>query len=500
MTTSPLPWLTLIVFWPLAATLGLPLAQGRAAGRVLALGATLMELGLAVAVTALYAGPGPGPLLTEQAAWLPGLGIHYLLVLDGLSLPFVILTAGIGVCCVLAAWRLPRERPALHHALVLASLATVQGIFLAGDLFLFMLFWEAQIIPVFFLIGLFGHGDRVRSALKFFLFSATGGLLLFLAVIALGLLSAQAGAGPDFSLTALARLHLPPATAGWLFAAFLAAFAIKIPLPPVHTWLPDAHTDAPTAGSLILAGLLLKTGGYGLIRLAMPLFPEASGAAAPLLIGLGLFGLFFASLVALAQEDVKRLIAYSSIGHMGLAVVGLASGNRLALAGAVILMLSHGLTTGALFALAGMIGDRLGSRRLDILGGLWNRAPGFGAAFLLAVLASAALPGLSGFVGEAMIVFGLFAVHPVAGVLALCGMVATLVYLLRLARDVLFGPSGSALPFPGLDVPESLLVAGLSLAMLVLGLFPDLVLGILTGPLGLIADRLAPALAVWPGP
>jgi NADH-quinone oxidoreductase subunit M len=499
MTTSPFPWLTCIVFWPLLAALALPLARDRTGCRVLALGATLVELGLTLALAALHAGPGPGALLTEEAAWMPALGIRYLLVLDGLSLPFVVLTAGIGVCCLLAAWNRPKERAWLHHALILASLTTVQGIFLAGDLFLFMLFWEAQIIPVFFLIGLFGHGNRERSALKFFLFSATGGLLLLLAVIGLGLFSAKAGA-PDFSFAALARLPLSREAAGWLFTGFLIAFAIKIPLPPVHTWLPDAHTDAPTAGSLILAGLLLKTGGYGLLRLALPLFPTAAGTAGPILAALGLFGLFYASFVALTQEDVKRLIAYSSIGHMGLAVVGLASGNRLALAGAVILMLSHGLTTGSLFALAGMIGDRLGSRRLDILGGLWNRAPGFGAAFLLTVLASAALPGLSGFVGEAMILFGLFASHPVVGVLALCGMVATLVYLLRLAKDVLFGPRRTSLPFPGLDKPELILIAGLSLAMLALGLFPNPILGWLHAPLGLIADRLAPVLTAWPGP
>lgn len=498
MVTASFPWLTGLIFWPLAAALVLPLIRDRRACRVTALAATLVELALAGAAVRLLP-TGTGGALVEEAAWLPGLGIRYRLVCDGLSLPFVVLTAGIGLCCLLAAWREPKERTWLHHALVLASLGTVQGIFLAGDVFLFMLFWEAQIIPVFFLIGLFGHGDRIRSAMKFFLFSATGGLLLFLAVVALGLLSAKATGRPDFSLPALAGLSLPTATAGWLFAGFAIAFAIKIPLPPLHTWLPDAHTDAPTAGSLILAGLLLKTGGYGLLRLALPLFPQAAGQAAPLLAGLGLFGLVFASLVALAQEDVKRLIAYSSIGHMGLAVAGAVSGNRLALAGSVILMLSHGLSTGALFALAGMIGDRLGTRRLDRLGGLWNRAPGFGAAFLLAVLASAALPGLSGFVGEILIVFGLLADHPWAGVAALCGMVATLAYLLRLARDVLFGPAGSDRPFPDLDPPEIVLVSLLSLAMLWLGLFPGPVLAVLKVPLGLIADRLAPALTAWPG-
>jgi NADH-quinone oxidoreductase subunit M len=391
------------------------------------------------------------------------------------------------------------KRPALYHALILASLATVQGVFLATDLFLFALFWEAQLVPVFFLIGVFGHGDSMRAAIKFFLFSAVGGLLMFLAVISLGIFAAESPDGPTFALFALTKLQLPVATGRWLFAAFVLSFAIKIPLVPVHLWLPDAHTEAPTAGSLILAGLLLKTGGYALIRFALPLFPEATAAFAPLLTFLGLLGLFYASAVALGQEDVKRLVAYSSIGHMGLAVAAIVAGNRLALGGAVLLMLSHGLTSGGLFSLAGMIGERMGSRRIDVLGGIWNKAPRFGATFLFCVLAAAALPGLSGFVGEAMIVFGLIKTHLVAGLFAIAGMVATLAYLLRLARDVLFGPSPSTAVFMDLSDRETVLVCSLVLAMLWLGLFPGPVLSLIAGPLDLIAGQVWPTTAPWLG-
>lgn len=491
-----LPWLTILVFWPLAAAAAMPLVRrSRQACRRFALGAALVELALAALVVLLFAAGRPELPVTEDVAWMPSLGIRYTLTCDGLSLVFVVLTAVIGVCCMLCSRNDDAKRPALYHALILASLATVQGVFMATDLFLFALFWEAQLIPVFFLIGIFGHGERMRVAIKFFLFSAVGGLLMFLAVITLGIFAAELPDGPSFALFDLTRLGLPVTTARWLFAAFTLSFAIKIPLVPVHMWLPDAHTEAPTAGSLILAGLLLKTGGYALIRFALPLFPEAVATFAPLLTVLGLAGLFYASIVALAQEDVKRLIAYSSIGHMGLAVAAIVSGSRLALGGAVVLMVSHALTSGGLFAQAGMIGERLGSRRFEVLGGIWNKAPGFGAAFLFCILAAAALPGLSGFVGEAMMIFGLFKVGVLAGCFAVAGMAATLVYLLRLARDTLFGPARSELPFPDFDARETALLVSLALAILWLGLFPGPVLELIKGPLDAIAGHVWPAAA-----
>ena len=489
-----LPWLTLLIFWPLLAALVLPALRGNpAACRRFALLAALGELALSLLAVCLFAGPVPDLPVIEDREWIPILGIRYSLSMDGLSLIFVVLTSLVGLCCTLASRHDDARRPALYHGLILASLTTVQGIFLASDLFLFALFWEAQLIPVFFLIGIFGHGERMRVAFKFFLFSATGGLLMFLAVVALGILAAGGPDGPTFALDALTRLELPRMVGRWLFAAFVLSFAIKIPLVPVHMWLPDAHTEAPTAGSLILAGLLLKTGGYALIRFGLPLFPEAAHYFAPLLTALGIIGLFYASAVALAQEDVKRLVAYSSIGHMGLAVAAIVSGSRLALGGAVILMVSHALASGGLFALAGGIGERLGSRRFDILGGLWNKAPRFGAAFLFCILASAALPGLSGFVGEAMIVFGLFTASPWIGGLAVAGMAVTLVYLLRLARDVLFGPARSPLPFADLDTRETALLCVLAVCMLLLGLFPGPVLALADGPLRLIAAHVWPA-------
>ena len=493
------PWLSLITFLPLACGLAvLALWRRPEASRTVCLAACLLELALTVA---LLFGVWPqaghsGWLLMEDTAWIPRFGIRYTMALDGLSLPFVALTALFGVLCVLVSWRQVENHVAAFHFFLLAALSGVMGVFLATDLFLFALFWEVQLIPVFFLIGVWGHGDRQRAAIKFFLFSATGGLLMFLAVIGLALTHSGNTGVLTFSLAALMEATVPHGLAVWLFAAFLLSFAIKVPLVPVHMWLPDAHTQAPTAGSLILAGLLLKTGGYALLRFAFPLFPSQAVAFAPLMAVLGLAGLFFASWVALAQEDMKRLVAYSSIAHMGLSVAGMAVFNGMAMAGSIVLMVCHALTTGGLFAMAGMVDERLHTRRLDSLGGLWSQAPRFGALFLLFAMASAALPGLANFVGEIMIIFGLFKSHPVWGCVAVGGMVLTLAYLLRLVRDTLFGPGRSPLPMADIGGREALVLIPLALAILAVGLHPAPLLAILAGPVSDLMGHIAPAAAV----
>ncbi len=497
------PWLSLITFLPLVCGLAvLALWRRPEASRVVCLAAALAELALtAVLLCGLWPQAAHGGwLLTEDAAWIPRFGIRYTLALDGLSLPFVALTALFGVLCVLVSWRQVEKHVAAFHFFLLAALSGVMGVFLATDLFLFALFWEVQLIPVFFLIGVWGHGDRQRAAIKFFLFSATGGLLMFLAVIGLALIHSGNTGVLTFSLAALMKASLPQATATWLFAAFLLSFAIKVPLVPVHMWLPDAHTQAPTAGSLILAGLLLKTGGYALLRFAFPLFPAQAVAFAPLLAGLGLAGLFFASWVALAQEDMKRLVAYSSIAHMGLTVAGMAVFNSLAMAGSIVLMVCHALTTGGLFAMAGMVDERLHTRKLDSLGGLWDQAPRFGALFLLFSMASAALPGLANFSGEIMIILGLFKAHPVWGGLAVAGMVLTLAYMLRLVQGTLFGPRHSPLPMADINLREALVLVPLALAVLALGLHPAPLLDILTAPVAALLGHIAPAAALAVGP
>jgi NADH-quinone oxidoreductase subunit M len=488
------PWLTVITFLPLVCGLAVLACRPRAA-RVLALAATLVELILVAALAfKVTAGTTPGGwLMVEDSAWIPAFGIRYTLALDGISLLFVALTAVFGVLCVLVSWNQVTKHVGAFHFAVLAALSAVYGVFLATDLFLFALFWEAQIIPLFFIIGIWGHGEKERAAIKFFLYSAAGGLLMFLAVIGLGLIHARATGTYSFALADLIGTAMAPRLGFWLFGAFVLSFAVKLPAVPVHMWLPDAHTQAPTAGSLILAALLLKTGGYALLRFAFPLFPAQAMASAPLLMVLGLAGLFFASWVALAQEDFKRLVAYSSISHMGLVLLGLAAGNELALTGAIILMVCHGLTTGGLFAMAGMVEERLGTRELARLGGLWGQAPVFGALMLIFALASAALPGLCNFVGEIMIVFGLFKSSILAGALAVVGMVLTLVYILRLARDTLFGPPRQGPAVADLGLREALVLVPLALLALAIGLHPGPITELIAAPVHHLVSQTATA-------
>ncbi|WP_243438480.1 complex I subunit 4 family protein [Fundidesulfovibrio soli] len=492
------PWLSLITFLPLGSgLLILGVRERPELCRKLGLAAALAELAVVLAAVAAAGQAGGSWLLVEDRAWIPGFAIRYTLAMDGLSQVFVCLTALFGVLGVLVSWRQVTERVGAFHFCLLAALSGVQGVFLATDLILFALFWEAQLIPVFFLIAVWGHGERRRAAVKFFLFSATGGLFMFLAVIVLSV--AHAG-GQSFALADLTGAQLPPGLGAWLFAAFLLSFAVKIPLVPIHIWLPDAHTQAPTAGSLILAGLLLKTGGYALMRFAFPLFPAQAAACAPLLVALGLAGVFFASLMALVQDDLKRLVAYSSIAHMGLTVAGIASLTGLGMTGAVVLMVCHALTTGGLFASAGMVDERLATRSLKSLGGLWDQAPLFGSLFLVFSLASAALPGLGNFVGEIMIVFGLFKVHALAGAAAVAGMAVTLIYLLRMNRDTLFGPRRSELPMTDVGLREALVLVPLALAVLLVGLHPAPLQDLIAGPIHNLLIHLPqfPALGVRP--
>jgi NADH-quinone oxidoreductase subunit M len=368
------------------------------------------------------------------------------------------------------------------HFCLLLTLTGVVGVFLAADLFLFYLFWELQIIPMFFLIGVWGHENRVPATIKFVLFSMAGSLVMLGALIGLYATHGIQTGDYTFSLAQLMETRLPPGTQLWLYGAFLLAFGIKVPIVPVHTWLPDAHTQAPTAGSVILAGLLLKTGAYALLRFAFPLFPHAAAVSAPLLCGLGLLGVFYAAWIALAQEDMKRLVAYSSIGHMGLIVVGLAMWNSMTISGAVLQMVNHGVTTSALFILVGMLNERTGSRKLADFGGLWKTMPLFSGFFLLFAMASLGLPGLNNFVGEIIILVGAFRDRPLVGILGFMGMVLVVVYVLRLVQGVLFGESAQDLNLHDITFREALVLGSLAVVVLGIGLYPGPVLDILQGP------------------
>jgi len=489
---NQIPLLTLLVFFPLAgAFLLLFLIRWERTTRFIALSIGLVETFFAC--SALFCRSLPlstttpkGFFLFKDLPWIETLGIRYTLGMDGISLLLVILTALVTVIAMLVSWRSITERVALHYLLLLAMESGIMGVFLSLDLFLFYLFWELMLIPMFFLIGIWGHDRNIYSAVKFFLYTLFGSLLMLAAIIGIYLIHGSQSGNYSFSLSALTGTHFSYATGLWLYAAFLLAFAVKFPIVPLHTWLPDAHTDAPTAGSVILAGLLLKTGAYGLIRFGYPLFPEAAGTLTPLLIMLAVTGIIYASWVAFAQKDMKRLVAYSSVGHMGFVALGIAVWTPVALSGAVLQMVNHGLTTTALFALVGMLDERTHSRRIEDYGGLWGKIPLFSAFFVLFAMASAGLPGLNNFVGEFLILAGSFKTYHIATVIAFIGVILPLVYTVRLIQEVIFQEERRPFPMADINLREMSILVCLAACDLYIGLHPAPLLEILKTPVALL--------------
>ncbi|BCA80920.1 NADH dehydrogenase subunit M [Desulfuromonas sp. AOP6] len=466
-----MPLLSLLVWLPLLGALTcLLLRPYTGAGRWTALAVTTAVFSLNL--WAFLESRGlDGWLWQEDHAWIPRYGIRYTLGMDGLSLTLTLLTAFLLVIAVLISWRLDVHTHFFFSLLLLIE-SGIMGVFLALDLVLFYLFWEVMLIPMFFLIGVWGHENRLYAAVKFFLFTLAGSLLMLLAMITLYLVHGDQSGHYTFALASLVDTQLPPALSWWLFGAFFAAFAVKVPLFPLHTWLPDAHTEAPTAGSVILAGVLLKTGVYGLLRYGFPLFPEPARASLPVLGVLSLIAIFYAAWIAYTQSDAKRLIAYSSVAHMGFVILGIAAWNTTALEGSLLQMVNHGITTGALFALIGMIDARAHTREISELGGLWAKAPVLGAFFLFFALASLGLPGLNNFTGEILILIGTFAVHPLWASLGLVGVLFAAIYMLRLVQGVLWGQSHSTQDWGDISWRETLILAPLALLVLWLGLYP----------------------------
>jgi NADH-quinone oxidoreductase subunit M len=406
--------------------------------------------------------------------------------MDGISLLLVILTALVTVVAMLVSWRSITDRTALHYLLLLVMETGILGVFLSLDRFLFYLFWEVMLIPMFFLIGIWGHGRNIYSAVKFFLFTLAGSLLMLLAIIGIYLLHGSQSGSYSFALQELVKTAVPYSSAIWLYGAFLLAFAVKFPLLPLHTWLPDAHTDAPTAGSVILAGLLLKTGAYGLIRFGYPLFPEAAEACAPLLTVLAVAGILYASWVAFAQSDMKRLIAYSSIAHMGFVALGIAAWRPVALSGALLQMVNHGITTTALFALIGMLDERAHTRDIACFGGLWGKIPRFSFFLVFFAMASAGMPGLNNFVGEFLILAGSFRISPVAAFMAFLGIIIPLVYTLRFLQEVLLQTERQPLQLADIGSREITVLSLLAVTDVYLGLHPAPLLAMVKLPVALL--------------
>jgi NADH-quinone oxidoreductase subunit M len=470
--------------------------------RWLALLAMSAELALGILLwvrPAIFALAQDGFIVRISLPWIPSAGISFELALDGLSLPLILLTALLGLMAVGVSWSSIRSSVGFYHLNLLLVLAGITGVFLAFDLLLFYLFWELMLVPMYFLIDLWGHEKRHAAALKFFIFTQSGGLLMLLAILGLYYMHARGTGQHSFRLLDLLGTALAPGSARWLMLGFFAAFAVKLPAVPLHTWLPDAHTQAPTAGSVILAGLLLKTGAYGLLRFLLPLFPGAALEFAPVARILAVAGIIYGALLAFAQSDLKRLVAYTSVSHMGFVLLGVFVGNAQALQGVVMQMLSHGLSTGALFILAGLIQDRLHSRELDRMGGLWSPAPRLGASLLFFALASLGLPGLGNFVAEYLILAGTFRISVPLAVIASLGLVAATIYSLRMLNRTVFGPQPAGSGMQELRPAELTMLAVLAAALVWLGLFPGPVLKSSSQALRELAQRAAVQASSLPG-
>ncbi len=442
--------LTEIFSNPLSASILLPAAWGLALFLVPARGEEQLKrvalLGTVVTFIVslrLWTGFDPaaaGFQFTLDRAWLPSWGINYQLGIDGISLLMILLTTFLLPVSVLASFNYIKEGQRSYYACLLFLESALVGVFASLDLFVFYLFWEAMLIPMYFLIGVWGGPRRVYAALKFFIYTMAGSVLMLAAILWTAAAHKAAAGAWTFNIPALYGGALTMQAQFWLFAAFALAFAIKVPMFPFHTWLPDAHVEAPTAGSVLLAGVLLKMGVYGYLRLAVPMFPQAAVAFAPWLAGLGVVGIIYGSLVAWTQKDMKKLVAYSSVAHLGTVMLGIMAFEPAAVAGAVLQMVNHGLSTGALFLLVGVLYERRHTRMTEDYGGLAKVMPGFAAVFMIVMLSSVGLPGLNGFIGEVLVLFGSFRAYPWLAGLAVSGVVLSAVYMLGMYQQAVFGP------------------------------------------------------------
>jgi NADH-quinone oxidoreductase subunit M len=422
------------------------------------------------------AGTGSRWFIEINYPWIPQLGINLHFAMDGLSLLLVLLTNFLGIMAVTASWKEIQDRVGFFHFNLMIILGALAGVFLSLDLFLFYFFWELMLVPLYFLIGIWGHENRIYAALKFFIFTQFSGLLMLLAILGLYFYHGQMSGVYTFDYNQLLGTQLPLGIAMWLMLGFFIAFAVKLPVFPLHTWLPDAHTEAPTAGSVDLAGLVLKAAGYGFIRFLIPLFPETLPKIAPIAMALGVVGILYGAILAFAQTDLKRLVAYTSVSHMGFVLIGIFAQHRIALQGAVIIMLAHGISTGALFILVGALYNRVHTRDLNRMGGLWETVPRMGRVGLLFALASLGLPGLGNFVGEFLVLLGTYKTSPFYAILATLGFIVATVYSLWMVQRIFTGPNEEGWKIPDLDRRELAMMTAMIIVILWLGLYPQPVL------------------------
>ncbi len=485
--------LTWLILAPVISALVVALIPSRRSELHLPVGFALsfVPLGLAGLLFARFDGAEGGFQMVEQTPWYQPWGISWNVGVDGISLGLVVLTAILFPLAFAASTSIT-TRVKEYVVFLLLLEAGLLGTFLALDLIVFFVFFEAILVPMYFIIGIWGSERRIYAALKFFLFTAVGSALMLAGIIALAVLNERQTGFPSFAYTDLLALDLPSTTETWLFAVFALAFAIKVPLFPFHTWLPDAHVEAPTAGSVLLAGVLLKLGTYGLIRFNLGLFPRASVDLVPVLGVLAVIGIVYGAVVAIVQPDLKKLVAYSSVSHLGFIVLGTFALTSGSLQGAVIQNINHGLTTGALFLLVGMIYDRRHTKRIADFGGLASVMPIYSGFFLFMIFASIGLPGLNGFVGEFLVLVGSFATLPWLTVVAASGVVLAAIYLLWAYERVFTGVPDKAenLALSDLNVREIAILAPIAVLVLVLGLYPKLLLDKTAASTEAVLDRI----------
>ncbi|MBI5352702.1 MAG: NADH-quinone oxidoreductase subunit M [Chloroflexi bacterium] len=486
--------LTLLTFFPLLGVLVLLFmsSEAKTAIRWVALVTSLLTFGVSLWVLSQFQASNPDLQLEAQYSWIPGLNIYYYLAVDGLSILLVLLTAFLTPISILSTWKAVEDRVKDFMIFFLLLEVGMMGVFLAQDLFMFYIFWEFTLVPMYFLIGIWGGPRRLYASIKFFLYTMAGSILMLIAILFLGVQTGTFNV-PDM-IAKLPALYssgtISATTQMWLFIAFTAAFAIKVPMWPLHSWLPDAHVEAPTAGSVILAGVLLKMGTYGFLRFNIPLFPDATVAAAPWIALFATIGIIYGAAVSYAQADVKKLVAYSSVSHLGFVMLGMFALNAQGVSGAILQMINHGLSTGALFLLIGMVYEQTHTRDIKVYGGLWKVMPIFGTIMLIASLSSMGLPGLNGFVGEFTILLGAFGAgvdgvfKPMGGVwfagISAVGVILAAVYILYMFQKMFLGPEGSIVEevkqhghaLRDLNWREIVTVAPLLILMFWIGLYP----------------------------
>jgi NADH-quinone oxidoreductase subunit M len=484
-----LPLLTILIAIPLVAA-GLALFLNVSGARWIALIATLLDFALSIY---LWQNFDPNGARWQFVENLPlGGGINFALGIDGIALVLIALTTFLMPICIGASWRAIEKRVPEYMAAFLLMEALIIGAFAAQDLFLFYIFFEGGLIPMYLIIGIWGGAERIKASYKFFLYTLLGSVLMLIAMLYM------AGTAHTTSIPALMAYDFSREAQTWLFLAFLASFAVKLPMWPAHTWLPDAHVQAPTAGSVILAGVLLKLGGYGFIRFSLPMFPDGSAQFIALMFVLGGIAVVYTSLVALVQRDMKKLIAYSSVAHMAFVTFGLFAMNRQGVEGAMIVMLSHGLVSGALFLCVGVVYDRLHTREIERYGGLSDNMPGYALLFMVFTMASVGLPGTSGFVGEFLSLVGTYQASTWGAIVATTGIILGAAYMLWLYWRICFGTqrNADAAAMPDLSLREWWLLGPIALAVFWMGIYPETFQRVIRNDVGRILtrlDRVAPA-------